>query len=694
MNQTLARHLGFLSLALTMLLPRITSAERLFVRADGLPTHTHGIERVQQLALDTDALASLRARTQATLTEFPLGVDRTATLTVDRFEPFTDGTHAVIMEDGGPRDLALPDQLYFRGKIAGDAASIVMLVAGADTARGFVSTGDAIYRFGRDREGVHRSWGLADADPRVFRAPGAFCGNDEEAALVTGHGGRIESFTGPDALPPPVAPVSPPLLVEVAIETDQEFLKRFSSSTDALTYLADLAAAASAIFDADTNVRVRFGFLRLWSTTDPWTSTALGGMLTQVQGYWKAYEAQTPRDSVHFISGRGVIGGIAYVDVLCDPGFGFGVSTVYGSFDVLSPRDTWDVVVVTHELGHNFGSPHTHCYDPPVDHCYNQQAGCYAGPTSLPAGGGTIMSYCHTLPGGIANVSLTFGATVSAMLRAGAESSACVGPPCGDGKLDPGEDCDDGNTVDGDCCSANCTAEPDGGACDDGEACTTDHCASGACVGMPVRDGTACDDGSQCTVDACRAGACVGTPAPSVSCKRPTLPLKAELLLKSTVPDTTRTPNANNPPGKDDQLSWTWTKGQSTTLTELGGPMTSDDYELCVYGPGPSLLFSGHVPAGGTCGKVPCWKAMTGKGYSYTDKKRLPDGMEKLDLAAGAPGEAKISMKGKGVNLNMPALGDLALPIEVQLRGAGECWAATYSTAIANTPEQFKAKSD
>ena len=682
-----ACRLGSLWLAATTLLPRVACAERLFVRAEGLPAHAPGIRQVQQLALDRNALASLRAHTQATLTEFPLGVGRTATLTVERFEPFVVGAHAVVVEDGGPRGLALPDQLYYRGTIAGDGASIVVLVAGTDTVRGFVSGGATTYRFGRDREGVHRSWALADADPRVFPPPRAFCGNDGEAALVTGHGGRIGSVADRDPLPPPVDALSSPLLVEVAIETDQEFLARFTNSTNALTYLADLAAAASAINEADTNVRVRFRFVRLWSTTDPWTSAGLVGMLTQVQGYWTAHETGTPRDAVHFVSGKGVTGGIAYIDVLCDPGFGYGVSTVHGSFDVMNPYHTWDVRVVAHELGHNFGSLHTHCYDPPLDHCYNRQPGCYSGPTSLPTGGGTIMSYCHLL-GGDANVNLMFGATVSAVIRAGADNGACIGPPCGDGSVDPGEECDDGNYVDGDCCSASCTVEPDGAACDDGEVCTTERCASGVCVGTPVRDGTSCDDGSQCTDDACRSGSCVGVPAPSVSCKRPTLPLKAVLLLK------TKTSGTSQPPGKDDRVSWTWTKGQATTIAEFGAPTDTDDYEFCVYGAGPSVLFSGHVPAGGTCGEAPCWKVKTGKGFSYRDKKRVPDGMEKLQLTAGTLGKTKISIQGKGVNLNMPSLGNLALPIEAQLHGAGQCWAATYSTALVNTPEQFKAKSD
>ena len=83
----------------------------------------------------------------------------------------------------------------------------------------------------------------------------------------------------------------------------------------------------------------------------------------------------------------------------------------------------WDIVVVSHEIGHNFNSSHTHCYAGvggnanDIDHCYGSEGGCYAGSTSLPGGCpgsgmgcGTIMSYCHLLSGGYGNLSLTFGA--------------------------------------------------------------------------------------------------------------------------------------------------------------------------------------------------------------------------------------------------------------------------------------------
>jgi cysteine-rich repeat protein len=82
---------------------------------------------------------------------------------------------------------------------------------------------------------------------------------------------------------------------------------------------------------------------------------------------------------------------------------------------------------------------------------------------------------------------------------------------CGNGVLDPGEACDDGNVVGGDCCSAECDLEAVGSPCDDGDFCTiADVCGGlGACEGGGARD---CDDGVGCTVDTCEANACSNVP--------------------------------------------------------------------------------------------------------------------------------------------------------------------------------------
>jgi len=59
-----------------------------------------------------------------------------------------------------------------------------------------------------------------------------------------------------------------------------------------------------------------------------------------------------------------------------------------------------------------------------------------------------------------------------------------IGPACGNGVVQEGEQCDDGNTTDGDCCSSTCQYETNGSPCPpDEHVCTVDVCnASGTCT--------------------------------------------------------------------------------------------------------------------------------------------------------------------------------------------------------------------
>ena len=400
---------------------------RLLSPARGHDSSLEGVARVQKLVLDRAALAVLRAQERAVVRDFPLGGARAADLVLARFEPFAPGARAEIMEPGGARALTLPDQVYFRGTVAGEDDSHVLLIAARARVHGFVVSRGEVFPFGPDGRGGHRSYALRDADPTRYPPPGDFCANDLAPEAV-----RIPPAARALAAPPPAASTSGTLkLADVAIDTDQELRAKFASDSAALGYLAALAAAATSIYERDLAVRLRFSYLRLWGAAppDPWTATDPSGTLGELRTYWNnpANNMDTiagPRTVVHFVSGKSVQGGIAYLDVLCDASYGYGVSQVYGSFDLSQPSQIWDALVVTHELGHNFGTPHTHCYSPPLDRCFSGEAGCYTGP--VVASRGTIMSYCHLLAGGLSNIDLVFGDVVRARIGQSVGAASCL----------------------------------------------------------------------------------------------------------------------------------------------------------------------------------------------------------------------------------------------------------------------------
>ncbi len=90
-------------------------------------------------------------------------------------------------------------------------------------------------------------------------------------------------------------------------------------------------------------------------------------------------------------------------------------------------------------------------------------------------------------------------------------------PDCGDGNLDPGEGCDDGNTTDCDGCSATCQNEACGNnaldcneQCDDGNLTTGDGCDDACMIEIPpgcgngqTDPGEQCDDGNTDPCDGC-----------------------------------------------------------------------------------------------------------------------------------------------------------------------------------------------
>ncbi len=77
-----------------------------------------------------------------------------------------------------------------------------------------------------------------------------------------------------------------------------------------------------------------------------------------------------------------------------------------------------------------------------------------------------------------------------------------ITPLCGNGLLTSGEECDDGNTADGDCCSSTCQFDANGSACEEGLFCTGSDTCDGAGVCL-AGSADPCEDNDVCTSHTC-----------------------------------------------------------------------------------------------------------------------------------------------------------------------------------------------
>lgn len=374
----------------------------------------------------------------------------TAAFVLERFEVFTADAMITVHGDHGDEVLPPPANAYFRGTVAGRPDSRVFLAVLEDgTAQGIVNEGEEIYLIGGEDEPraktqrapltMHR---VDFENLKASRGEGFTCGNEDLPPGQT-------TLDGPDFMTPaPAGPVekaaraavttkAAAYKARVAIETDYEFYSKFNDPTKATTYIGNLIGFASTLYQGEINTSLAVQSVSLWKTSsDPWNQTTATCGLMDFGRYWNRYKTGVSRTIAHFLSGRPG-GGVAWVGKLCSGAFGassycpsvlkdapwgggYGFTGgISGIFSITSPKVVWDIMGVAHEIGHNFNSPHTHCYSniggssSPVDKCRSGESGCYAGTQSLPgpsgAGSGTIMSYCHLLSGGYSNITLKFG---------------------------------------------------------------------------------------------------------------------------------------------------------------------------------------------------------------------------------------------------------------------------------------------
>jgi len=548
---------------------RAAAAALLFVAATA---PAHAAARVNVHASDAAFAATARSvvpggalRVEGLILERELS---TTTLDLQRFEVWRPD--ARIEVDG--RLVPAPRTAYFRGGVDGEMGSIAFFsVRESGDVRGIVQKSGATWVVGKGRGlGQLRSRQADLSTMEPFQ-----CGQD---SLYPDSEAFLAGDESPTAVPDFASGsvIDQPYSATIAIETDYEYYAMFGNTPDALDYMADLIGYADVTYSREIDTDMSIGFARLWTGgagSDPWTIGACGSepcgtdnALYQFRDYWNANQKSTSRTVAHMLSGKGLGGGIAYIGVLCQ-NYGSGSTVDYGLSASLgggfnwdgdqshNPASVlWDIVVVQHEIGHNFNSPHSHDYcnvsgNPnPIDRCW---AGCQSK-TGLPScssptpmfhnsnqqGEGTIMSYCHlhkvcsgststvcsvnadcpsgqscVYDGTYGNISMTFGGRTGSgellhtcgdepereaarmrthvVSRAASYPSCFVSSSCGNGVIDAGEECDGGDLGGATCGSEGFV----GGTLSCTSSCTFDTSACSSCGNGVVDDGEVCDGG-------------------------------------------------------------------------------------------------------------------------------------------------------------------------------------------------------
>ncbi len=328
-----------------------------------------------------------------------LGAAGPETLVLSRTDVLAPGAELIVAYDEGELPAERPAVALFSGYVSGLAESSAFVAVSPWFVHGFVQTEghDFVISSGPHGQGLPTIiFDLTTMPAGTIEWAEFICRADELAGGVeTSPADGGASYRG-----------APCRRATTAIETDREFTTAlFGGDADAsMAYATALIAAVTEIYQRDVNARMEIVFLRVWTGADPWNEDNTIDQIYQFQDYWNANMTHIVRNSAHFLSGRALGGGVAYYPGLCQDGFDYALSANLNGFFPYPLQDNhpqnWDMMVTAHEYGHNYGAPHTHSMNPPVDNCASGD--CSVAPN------GTIMSYCHLCSGGMINIVLRF----------------------------------------------------------------------------------------------------------------------------------------------------------------------------------------------------------------------------------------------------------------------------------------------
>ena len=217
--------------------------------------------------------------------------------------------------------------------------------------------------------------------------------------------------------------------VSVYIDCDYDlFRSRGSSITNTINYVQSLMNDVSVIYQNE-NITLNVDDIHVWDSVDPYDKDNVSAAIHNFRSHLnEEFDADL---AILLSTNTRLSGGVAFVDGFCDKTRAYSYANLNSNIPNSSDY-SWQTHVISHEIGHNLGSPHTNdCSWGPdgnqaLDDCVSNSCSEVAGSVR-----GTIMSNCH-LPGrGGVFFSRGFGQEPGDRIRAKiAECNAIEGKDC------------------------------------------------------------------------------------------------------------------------------------------------------------------------------------------------------------------------------------------------------------------------
>jgi hypothetical protein len=304
--------------------------------------------------------------------------------------------------------------LFYQGRIKGRPESMAAISIFNNEVTGVISTPEEGNRILGHYKGADPRLHLLHADEQMAERPDFNCLSPDN---------EIEYRPEDLRAQPGLRSAAP--CVRLYLEVDNDIFKDKGGQDGTLQYVTGMFNQVAALY-ANENISLSLSQVFIWNSTSPYSGSDTYTLLTQFQRTRTSFNG----DAAELITYKAG-GGIAVVDGLCRPynSFKMGVAGV-GRFYSNLPTYSFSVMVVAHELGHILGSQHTHACvwngnNTAIDACTGYTEGNCSATERTPAGGGTIMSYCHVNAVGI-NFSKGFGAQPGNLIRNRIAAATCL----------------------------------------------------------------------------------------------------------------------------------------------------------------------------------------------------------------------------------------------------------------------------